>query len=238
MLTGGAHNPFDSLIKLWLQEKLESQRLTMKMPAGTEVPPFRVALTGGIASGKSTVADRFAALGVPVIDTDLIARQVVEPGQPALAEVVAAFGPDVLDADGRLDRRRLREVIFEDATARRRLEAILHPAIRTEMERQSQAAGGSYQLLVIPLLTEGGRRDHVDRVLVVDVPEAVQVERLMGRDGVSREQAAAARGAPAPRAARLALADDVIANTAQAAELDARVAELHRRYLQLAAGGR
>jgi dephospho-CoA kinase len=199
--------------------------------------PYRVALTGGIASGKSTVADRFAALGVPVVDTDVIAREVVEPGQPALAEVVATFGPDVLGPDGRLDRRRLREIIFADAGARRRLEAILHPAIRAEMERQSRAAGGAYQLLVIPLLTEGGRRDHVDRVLLVDVPEAVQIERLMRRDGVSHDQATASLAAQATRAARLAMADEVIENTGSAADLDARVAELHRGYLRLAAAG-
>jgi len=202
------------------------------------VPPFRVALTGGIASGKSTVAGRFAARGVPVIDTDVIARVVVEPGQPALAEVVATFGPDVLGPDGRLDRRRLREIIFADAGARRRLEAILHPAIRVEMERQSRAAGGAYQLLVIPLLTEGGRRDHVDRVLLVDVPEAVQVERLMRRDSVSQEQATASLAAQATRAARLAMADDVIENAGRAEDLEARVAELHGRYLGLAAGPR
>jgi dephospho-CoA kinase len=203
----------------------------------TPTTPCRVALTGGIASGKTTVAERFAALGVPVIDTDLIARQVVEPGEPALAQIVAAFGPGVLDADGRLDRRRLREIIFADATARRRLEAILHPAIRAEMERQSRAAGGPYQLLVIPLLAEGGRRDHVDRVLLVDVPEAVQVERLMRRDGVSREQAAASLGAQATRAARLAIADDVLTNTGRAEDLDEQVAALHARYLGLAAAG-
>jgi dephospho-CoA kinase len=203
----------------------------------TPTTPCRVALTGGIASGKTTVADRFAARGVPVIDTDLIARQVVEPGEPALAEIVAAFGPGVLDADGRLDRRRLREIIFADATARRRLESILHPAIRAEMERQSRAAGGPYQLLVIPLLAEGGRRDHVDRVLLVDVPEAVQVERLMRRDGVSREQAVASLAAQATRAARLAIADDVLTNTGRAEDLDEQVAALHARYLGLAAAG-
>src|SRR5512139_1003281 len=168
--------------------------------------PLRVALTGGIASGKSTVANLFAALGIPLIDTDVIAREVVEPGQPALAAVVDAFGPTVLDAQGRLDRRRLRDIIFGDESARRRLESILHPAIRLEMDRQSQAAASlaPYQILVIPLLTEGGRRDHVDRVLVVDAPESLQIERLMARDSVSRDQAEASLRAQAPRDARLA----------------------------------
>jgi dephospho-CoA kinase len=201
----------------------------------TASEPFRVALTGGIASGKSTVADRFAALGIPVIDTDVIARQVVEPGQPALAQVVAAFGPDVLDKDRRLDRRRMRERIFSDPTARQRLEAILHPAIRAAMERQSREADGPYQILVIPLLTEGRRRDHVDRVLVVDVPEELQVERLMGRDRVSREQALASLAAQATRAERVAMADDVVWNTGQVDELRDRIAELHRKYLHFAA---
>ena len=197
--------------------------------------PYRVALTGGIASGKSTVADLFAALGVPVIDTDVIARQVVEPSQPALAEIAATFGPDVLDADGRLDRRRMRERIFADPDAKRRLEAILHPAIRAEMEQQSMAAQGPYQVLVIPLLTEGGRRDHVDRVLLVDVPEELQIQRLMMRDGVSHEQAQASLNAQATRAQRLALADDVIRNTGRVDGLREQVAELHGKYLRLAA---
>lgn len=196
--------------------------------------PFRVALTGGIASGKTAVANLFATHGVPVIDTDVIAREVVEPGQPALAAVVDAFGTGVLAADGRLDRPRLRERIFGDAEARRRLEAILHPAIRAEMERQSRAAGGSYQVLVIPLLVEGGRRDHIDRVLVVDVPEATQIERLVRRDGVSRDQAEAALRAQASRDARLAFADDVIENTGDVAALETRVAKLHGEYLRLA----
>jgi len=199
------------------------------------VQPFRVALTGGIASGKSTVADLFAALGVPVIDTDVIARQVVEPGQPALAKIAATFGSDVLDSEGRLDRRRMRERIFTDPDAKRRLEAILHPAIRAEMERQSMAAQGPYQVLVIPLLTEGGRRDHVDRVLLVDVPEELQIQRLMMRDGVSHEQAQASLNAQATRAQRLALADDVIRNTGRVDGLREQVAELHGKYLRLAA---
>ena len=198
-------------------------------------PPLRVALTGGIASGKTTVADLFAARGVPVIDTDAIARDVVEPGTPALAAVVEAFGIEVLGADGRLDRRRMRERIFSDAGARRRLEGILHPAIRAEMARRSLAAGGPYQVLVIPLLAEGGRRDHVDRVLLVDVPEELQVERLMLRDGVSREQATASLGAQAGRAARLAIADDVIVNTGRADDLDHEVTALDVKYRKLAA---
>ena len=200
-------------------------------------PPFRVALTGGIASGKSTVANLFAELGVPLIDTDVIAREVVEPGRPALAAIVAAFGPGVLDAQGCLDRRRMRERIFADPAAKQRLEAILHPAIRAEMERQSRVAGGPYQVLVIPLLAESGRRDHVDRVLLVDVPEALQVERLALRDGVSRSQAKAALNAQATRAERLAIADDVIQNAGRVDELKQRVRALHEKYLQFATAG-
>jgi dephospho-CoA kinase len=197
--------------------------------------PFRVALTGGIASGKTTVANLFAELGVPLIDTDVIAREVVEPDQPALTAVVGAFGPDILDAGGCLDRRRMRERIFSDPSAKQRLEAILHPAIRAEMERQSREAGGPYQVLVIPLLTEGKRRDHVDRVLLVDVPEELQIQRLMMRDGVTREQAQAALNAQATRAERLAMADDVVRNMGRVDELREQVAELHRKYLELAA---
>ena len=203
------------------------------MPSPTQ-RPFRVALTGGIASGKSTVASLFAALGVPVIDTDVIAREVVEPGQPALAAITEAFGPTVLDANGRLDRPRLREEIFTDPAARRRLEAILHPAIRQAMELQSARAPGPYQVLVIPLLAEGGRTDHVDRVLVVDVPESHQLERLVARDKVAPDQAAAALRAQATRAQRLAIANDVIENTGSIADLQSHVATLHDRYLQLA----
>jgi dephospho-CoA kinase len=198
-------------------------------------PPFRVALTGGIASGKTTVANLFAELGIPLVDSDVIARQVVEPGQPALAEVAKAFGPDVLDTAGRLDRRRMRERIFTDPTAKRRLEAILHPAIRAEMERQSRVAGGPYQVLVIPLLTEGRRRDHVDRVLLVDVPEELQVQRLMMRDDVTHQQAEASLSAQATRAERLAMADDMVRNTGRVEDLRDEVARLHQKYLALAA---
>jgi len=201
----------------------------------TSPPPFRVALTGGIASGKSTVADLFAARGVPLIDTDVIAREVVEPGRPALATIVRSFGPGVLDAQGCLDRRRMRERIFADPAAKQRLEAILHPAIRAEMERQSRVAGGPYQVLVIPLLAEGGRRDHVDRVLLVDVPEELQIQRLMMRDGVTHEQAQASLHAQGTRAERLAIADDVLRNTGRVDHLHDEVAKLHSKYLELAA---
>lgn len=206
----------------------------------TRQPPYRVALTGGIASGKTTVANLFGARGIPLIDTDLIAREVVEPGQPALWAIVEALGGEVLGPDGRLDRRRLRERIFSDPAARKTLESILHPAIRAEMDRQSQAAAtaGPYQILVIPLLVEGRRRDHVDRVLVVDTPEVVQVERLMARDRVTEEQARASLGAQATREARLAMADDVIRNTGRVEELEAQVAALHEQYLGLAAARR
>lgn len=204
-------------------------------PAPTR--PFRVALTGGIASGKTTVANLFAELGVPLVDSDLIARQVVEPGQPALAAVVDAFGAGVLGPDGRLDRRRLRELIFGDAAARARLEGILHPAIRAEMERQSVAAAAAspYHILVIPLLVEGGGgRDRADRILVVDVPEALQIERLMARDTVTRELAEASLRAQASRSARLSLADDVVANTGRVDDLRGQVAALHAHYVKLA----
>jgi len=196
---------------------------------------FRIGLTGGIASGKSTVADLFAARGVTVLDTDLIAREVVEPGQPALARVVEAFGPGVLGPDGRLDRPALRARVFADPAARQRLEGILHPAIRAELARQSVAAGGDYQILVIPLLVEGGRVDTVDRVLVVDCPVETQLERLTARDGETAEGARRIIASQASREARLAAADDVIVNAGQPAELAAQVAALDAKYRQLAA---
>jgi dephospho-CoA kinase len=196
--------------------------------------PFRVALTGGIASGKSMVANLFARHAVPLIDTDVIAREVVEPGRPALAAILAAFGPGILGDDGRIDRRRMRDHVFTDAAARKRLEGILHPAIRAEMDRQSAQAPGPYQMLVIPLLVESGRRDHVDRVLLVDAPEELQIARLMSRDNVRREQALAALAAQAKRDARLEFADDVIVNDGDPVALEARVDALHREYLRLA----
>ena len=196
---------------------------------------FRVGLTGGVASGKSTVAELFQGLGVTVIDTDHIAREIVEPGRPALAELVRALGTEILGTGGALDRASLRRRIFADAAARRTVEGILHPAILAELERRSRAAGGPYQLLVIPLLVERQLAGFVNRVLVVDCEPATQVERLMRRDGETRESALAMLAAQAPREARLAAADDVIRNDGQSGALAARVAELDRRYRELAA---
>jgi dephospho-CoA kinase len=197
--------------------------------------PLRIGLTGGIASGKSTVTQRFTELGVPVIDADVASRNVVEPGKPGLAQVVQRFGMGVLDADGGLDRRALRNLIFKDSSLRQALDAILHPLIRAEMEREAATAKGAYVVMAIPLLVEGvsaGKR--VDRVLVVDADETLQIQRLQARDGSSAEEARAIIASQASRAARLAAADDVLANTGTVAELRQAVDLLHAQYLQLA----
>ncbi|MFZ8965763.1 MAG: dephospho-CoA kinase [Steroidobacteraceae bacterium] len=195
---------------------------------------FIVGLTGGVASGKSTVARLFTELGVPVFDTDQIARDVVEPGQPALDEVIACFGPRSLGPDGRLDRAWLRQQVFADPALRRRLEAILHPRIRAELARRSAAAGGAYQVWVIPLLVEGGGQDRVDRVLVVDCPADIQLQRLLKRDGSDPATARAMLEAQASREQRRAVADDLIDNTGSPAALQGAVEALHVRYLSLA----
>jgi dephospho-CoA kinase len=200
-------------------------------PRSDAGPPV-VAVTGGIASGKTTVSDRFQALGVPVVDTDLIAREVVAPGQPLLADIAERFGQTVIQADGSLDRRALRERIFADAAARKTLEALLHPAILAEARRRIAEQVSDYVIVVIPLLAEGGGHNWVDRVLVVDVPETVQLERLQQRDGVTRSDAEAALAAQASRQERLAIADDVIENCADLATLHRRVDRQHQRYLE------
>jgi dephospho-CoA kinase len=197
--------------------------------------PLRIGLTGGIASGKSTVTQRFAELGVPVIDADVASRSVVEPGKPGLAQVVQRFGVGVLDERGRLDRRALRNLIFNDSSLRQALDAILHPLIRAEMECAAAAAKGPYVVMAIPLLVEGGSAEkRVDRVLVVDAEETLQMQRLQARDGSSAEQARAILASQAGRAARLAAADDVLSNTGTVAELRQAVDRLHEKYLQLA----
>ena len=198
-------------------------------------PGFRVGLTGGIASGKSLVARLFADLGVPVIDTDQVAREVVEPGQPALAAIVERFGPDILQPDGRLNRRRLRELIFKDDAERTALEAILHPVIRARSLEQAQSAGGIYQLLVVPLLVETDFAALVDRVLVVDCPEPLQLERLLARDAEDPRQAARMIAAQLPRSDRLKVADDIIDNSGDISSTRHQVEKLHQRYLAIAA---
>ncbi len=197
--------------------------------------PYRIGLTGGIASGKSTAAKFFGALGVPILDSDQIARDVVEPGQPPLERLVQRFGPSILTPDGHLDRPALRDIVFSDPMARADLEALTHPAIGAAMEARSAAAGGPYQVLVIPLLVEKNLSSHVDRVLVVDCDEELQVRRLRDRDGSTPEQAQAILSAQAPRAARLRAADDVITNEADMSAVQDQVAALHARYLELAA---
>jgi dephospho-CoA kinase len=196
---------------------------------------LRIGLTGGIASGKSTVADLFADLGVPVIDTDVVAREVVRPGQPALDEIREAFGDGVITADGALDRAAMRAIVFHDDGARRRLESILHPRIGATTREQADAVDGDYQVIVVPLLVGSSLRAFVDRVLVVDCDEETQVTRLLTRDAESEAQARRILAAQSSRDERLAIADDVIANNGDLEETRRQVLALHQRYLQEAA---
>jgi dephospho-CoA kinase len=195
---------------------------------------FRVGLTGGIASGKSTAAKFFGALGVPILDSDQVARDVVEPGQPPLERLVERFGREILTPDGHLDRPKLRDIVFSDPLARADLEALTHPAIGAALEARSAEAGGPYQILVIPLLVEKNLAANVDRVLVVDCDEALQLERLRARDGSTLTQAQAILAAQASRAARLKVAHDVIRNDADLSAVQSQVSALHPRYLELA----
>ena len=201
--------------------------------------PFTVALTGGIASGKSAVERRFKTLGIHVYDADHAARVVVEPGSDGLAAIIGAFGNEVLDPQGRFDRPAMRQRIFADRAARKTLEAIVHPRVRQWMLEHAQADDGLYLVLAIPLLTENiGHYRWVDRILVVDVPEATQIDRLVARDGIDETLAARILASQAPRESRLALADDVIDNDGPEAALDAQVTALHQQYLALAAARR
>ncbi len=196
--------------------------------------PLQIGLTGGIASGKSTVGGLFAALGVPVIDADQIAREVVAPGTALLGRVVEQFGAAVLTAAAELDRRALRERIFAHPEERAALEALMHPAIMAELQRRAEVAGGAYQILALPLLVEHNLKSRVDRVLLVDCPEELQLRRVQIRDGVTLAQARAALDAQASRAARLALADDVIVNDGNLDRVREQVESLHTRYGTLA----
>jgi len=195
--------------------------------------PFRVGLTGGIASGKSTVAKLFTRLGVPVIDTDVIAREIVQPGEPALEEIRERFGEAVVDAGG-LDRAAMRKLVFSDSKARLDLERILHPRIGAETRRQADLAPGPYQIIVIPLLVGSALMQLVDRVLVIDCSEETQIERLLARDSETSDQARRMLSVQASRAARLEIADDVIDNNRSLVEAQQRVVSLDKHYRELA----
>lgn len=197
---------------------------------------YRVGLTGGIGCGKTTVAGYFGALGVPVIDADDIARELVEPGTPALARIVELFGAEVLGPDGRLDRAALRRCVFADSTRRTQLEALLHPLIRAEMQARVARLDAPYCVLSIPLLVETGQAGGVERVLVVDAPNALQYRRVMAR-GLSAGEAAAILRAQAGWRTRLAAAHDVIVNDRELDHVKNRVRMLHEHYLALARAG-
>jgi dephospho-CoA kinase len=197
---------------------------------------FAVGITGGIGSGKSTVADLFALRGVPLVDTDVIAHRITAPGGLAMPSIANEFGPSFVATDGSLDRAQMRALVFSDDTARSRLEAITHPLIRAETERERSEARGPYVMVVVPLLVESGSwKTRVDRVLVVDCAVETQIERVMRRNAFTREQVLAIIERQATREARLAAADDVIVNDAVAIEVLSReVDALHRQYGSLA----
>jgi dephospho-CoA kinase len=199
---------------------------------------MRVGLTGGIASGKSAVARLFAAHGAPIIDSDEIARALLAPGSPLLAEVLARFGTELQRPDGSLERARLRERVFADSAARRDLEQLLHPAIAARARQLGEDAQGPYQIHVVPLLVEAGLGARYDRILVVDCPEPLQRSRLLARDALSPALADSMLAAQATRAARLAAADDVILNTGSIEALAPQVSALHASYLAQAAAMR
>jgi len=198
---------------------------------------MRVGLTGGIASGKSKVAELFAARGIPVIDTDILARQIVEPGQPGLAAVAATFGNAVLRPDGTLDRGLLRGMIFADPGKRKQLDGLLHPLIMAASIAAGETAGGDYQIFAVPLLVETAFDKLMDRVLVIDCDPELQRQRLMSRDNETAQSADAIIASQASRQERLAIADDVILNDGTLRELEAAVERLHQQYLVQCAEG-
>jgi len=203
------------------------------------VKRFTVGLTGGIGSGKSTVAELFAERGATVIDADQLAHELTGPRGAAMAAIRAAFGPQAVAASGALDRRRMRAMAFADPAVRQRLEAVLHPLIRAETDRRAAVATGPYVMLMIPLLVESGEaRQRCARVLVVDCPEEEQIRRVVLRSDLQRDEVAAIMATQASRATRLAQADDVIDNSGDPARLPPQVEALHRRYLRLAGGAR
>ena len=200
---------------------------------------FVVGLTGGIGSGKSAAAAEFERLGATVIDTDAIAHELTQSGGRAIADVERIFGKEVIGATGAMDRKRMRERVFADPVARQALESLLHPMIREESQRRIAAARGAYVVHVVPLLVESGDyRNRVDRVLVIDVPEEQQIERVRARSGLSEAEVKAIIASQATRAARLAAADDVIENRGTIDALRKQVAAYHRKYLEYSSAAR
>lgn len=196
--------------------------------------PIVVVLTGGIASGKSTVSAMFEELRVPVIDTDVIARRIVEPGEPTLAQILIAFGDSILGPGERLDRQKLRSQIFSDPVARTKLESIMHPVIRAKAISEINSLEAPYCILVVPLFVESGEFTNADRVLVVDVDESTQIDRLLKRGGISIDLAHSMITAQAKRIDRLNIAHDIIINNGSLRDLNMQVKHLHHHYLNLA----
>ena len=208
----------------------------MSIPKSSTHTPLRIGVTGGIACGKTAASNVFRSLGITVIDADIIARKVVEPGSKLLCELVKVFGADILSADGSLNRKRLRDIVFSDKKALAALNALMHPAIHAELEREANLASSVYTVLVIPLLFEHHLESFVDRILVLDVKEETQIKRVMERDGSSREIAKEILKNQISREKRRELADDLIETDGLLlSELKELVLNLHKKYLQLAA---
>lgn len=195
---------------------------------------LRIGLTGGIGSGKTAVSDRFAELGVPVIDTDVLARELVEPGEPALDRLAEMFGNDILQADGRLDRERLRALVFSNPGAKKRLESIMHPAIRDELQKRAETLESPYCVIVVPLLVETNFQEMVDRVLVVDAPREQRICWVMERNGMTRSDVEQIMESQASSEERARVADDIIDNDGTLEELRRKVDRLHAEYLAAA----
>ncbi len=196
--------------------------------------PFCVALTGGIGSGKSTVSDLFLEKGVPIIDSDIVSRKIVEPGQPALKKIISFFGNKVLNEEGTLNRKKLKDIIFNDTNLRKKRESFLHPSIYNEIDKQISLLSEPYCIVVIPLLFETNMADHFDRILLVDVPEEVQIERTVKRDKLSHDEVINIINTQQKRDKRIKHADDIIDNTVKNDELRSIVDTLHTKYLELA----
>ncbi|MBL4620840.1 MAG: dephospho-CoA kinase [Immundisolibacteraceae bacterium] len=196
--------------------------------------PFIIGLTGGIACGKTTASDFFNEHGIEIVDADIVSREVVQPGEPALQEIVELFGPSILDGDGQLDRQQMRTLVFEDPAKRKQLEDILHPVIRSRLDRLLKNSQGPYVIFSVPLLIESGLQSRADRVLVIDVDPKTQLSRLTSRDGISHQQAQAMVDSQLPREQRNLAADDIIDNSTSVERFLDQLEKRHKEYLTLA----